>query len=127
MRSLKNRSRNLIAQWDLIHCGIVATRYTGPNPGVWIVLFVSVNLHPMRMISFAGWCKKLEPFMQAANYFNHISKSKDIDEYILLPALWQAMLPADKKTAVAIVQHFSKNAWDLDCCSELINALNIKV
>jgi hypothetical protein len=55
MQSLKNRSRNLIDQWDLIHCGVAAVRYTGRNPGVRISSFVSVNLHPMRMISFADW------------------------------------------------------------------------
>jgi hypothetical protein len=51
------------------------------------------------MIPFADWCKKLEPFMQAADSFNHITQSQEIDEYTLLPALWQAMSPVDKKTA----------------------------
>jgi hypothetical protein len=87
MCSLKNRSRNLIDQRDLIHYGVVAIGYTGCNHCVWISLFVSVNLHPMRMISFADWCKKLEPFMQAADSYNLITQSKDIDEYTLLPAL----------------------------------------
>jgi hypothetical protein len=79
------------------------------------------------MIPFADWCKKLEPFMQAADSFNLITQSQEIDEYTLLPALWQAMPPVDKKTAVAIVQRFSDNAWGLDCCSALITALKIKL
>jgi hypothetical protein len=37
------------------------------------------------------------------------------------------MLPVDKKTAAAIVQRFSDNAWGLDCCSALITALKIKM
>jgi hypothetical protein len=79
------------------------------------------------MIPFAEWCKKLEPFMQAADSFNLITQSQEIGEYTLLPALWQAMLPVDKNTAAAIVQRFSDNAWGLDCCSALITALKIKM
>jgi hypothetical protein len=60
--------------------------------------------------------------MQAADSFNLITQSQEIDEYTLLPALWQAMPPVDKKTAVAIVQRFSNNAWGHDCCSALITA-----
>jgi hypothetical protein len=79
------------------------------------------------MIPFADWCKKLEPFMQAADSFNLVTQSQKIDEHTLLPALWQVMPPVDKKTAVAIVQQFSDNAWGLDCCSALITALKIKL
>jgi len=127
MRGTKKRNSNLICQWDLIHCGVAAVRYTHHNPEVWISSFVSVNLCPMRMIPFADWCKKLEPFMQAADSFNLITQSQEIDEYTLLPALWQVMPPVDKKTAAAIVQQFSDNAWGLDCCSALITALKIKM
>ena len=127
MRGMKKRNSNLIDQWDLIHCGIAAVRYTRCNPNVWISSFVSVNLHPVRMIPFADWCKKLEPFMQAADSFNLITQSQEIDEYTLLPALWQAMSPVDKKTAATIVQRFTDNAWGLDCCSALITALKIKM
>ena len=62
MRSMKRRNSNIIDQWDLIHCGVAAVRYTHCNPEVWISSFVSVNHHPMRMIPFADWCKKLESF-----------------------------------------------------------------
>jgi len=55
----------------------------------------------------------LEPLMQAADSFNLITQSQEISEYTLLPALWQAMLPVDKKTAAAIVQRFFENAWVL--------------
>ena len=102
MRSMKRRNSNIIDQWDLIHCGVAAVRYTHCNPEVWISSFVSIYHHPMRMIPFADWCKKLESFMQAADSFNLITQSQKIDEYTLLPALWQAMPPVDKKTAVAI-------------------------
>jgi hypothetical protein len=127
MHGVKNRNSNLIDQWDFIHCGVAAVQYAHCNPEVWISSFVSVNLHPMRMIPFADWCKKLEPFMQAADSFNLITQSQEIDEYTLLPALWQAMLPVDKKTAAAIAQRFFNNAWGLDCCSALIMALKIKM
>ena len=127
MHGTKKRNSNLIDQWDLIQCGVAAVRYTNRNPEVWISSFVTVNLHHMRMIPFADWCKKLEPFMQATDSFNLITQSQEIYEYTLLPALWQAMPPVDKKTAVAIVRRFSDNAWGLDCCRALIAALKIKM
>ncbi len=58
---------------------------------------------------------------------DHGLGSQEIDEYTLLPALWQAMSPVDKKTAATIVQRFTNNAWGLDCCSALITALKIKM
>ncbi len=57
MRGMKKRNSNLIDQWDLIHFRVAAVRYTHRNSEVWISSFVSVNLHPMRMIPFADWCK----------------------------------------------------------------------
>jgi hypothetical protein len=50
--------------------------------------------------------------MQAADSFNLIRQSK----HTLLPSLWQAMPSVDKKTAVAIVEHFGKDAWNVECC-----------
>jgi hypothetical protein len=82
----------------------------------------------MRQITCAEWCKKLKPFMQASDSFNLIMQSKQIDEYMLLPSLWQAMPPGDKKTAVAIVEHFGKDTWSVECCRELtIKALKISL
>jgi hypothetical protein len=37
------------------------------------------------------------------------------------------MPPVDKKTAVAIVEHFGKDAGSVECCGELIKALNISL
>ncbi len=111
MRGMKNRNSNLIDQWDLIHCRVAAVGYTHRNREVLISLFVSVNLHPMRMIPFADWCKKLEPFMQAADSFNLITQSQEINEYTLLPVLWQAVLPVDKKTAATIIRRLNMFAY----------------
>ena len=84
---MKKRNSNLIDQWDLIHCGIAAVQYTCRNPEVWISSFESVNLYPTRMIPFADWCKKLEPFMQATDSFNLITQSQEIYEYIAASTL----------------------------------------
>ncbi len=65
--------------------------------------------------------------MQAADSFNLITQSKQIDEYVLLLSLWQAMPPVDKKTAVAIVVQFGKDAWSVECCGELIKSLKISL
>jgi len=87
MHGTKKRNSNLIDQWDLIHSGVAAIRYTKRNPEVWISSFVTVNLHHMRMIPFADWFKKLEPFMQATNSFNLITQSQEIYEYIAASTL----------------------------------------
>jgi hypothetical protein len=76
---------------DIIQCGLASIWHSDGNPGVWLSSFVSVILQPMRQIPFAEWCKKLEPFMQAADSFNLITESKQVYEYMLLPSLWQAM------------------------------------
>ncbi len=65
--------------------------------------------------------------MQAAVSFNLIAQSKNFDEYLLLPSLWQAIPPVDKKTVVAIVEHFSKDAWSVECCGELSKALKLSL
>ncbi len=65
--------------------------------------------------------------MQAADSFNLIMQSEQIDEYTLLPSLWQAMPPVEKKTVVAIVEHFGEDAWSVECCGELIKALKISL
>jgi hypothetical protein len=85
------------------------------------------HIHPMRQITFVEWCKKLVPIMQAADSFNLITQSKLIDEYTLIPSLWQVMPPIDKKTSVAIVEHFGKDAWSVECCGELIKSLKISL
>jgi hypothetical protein len=123
--SMKNRNSNLVDQWDLIHCGLASIQYSDRNRGVWISSFVSVNFHPMRQITYAEWCKNLESFMQAADSFNLIMQSEQTDKYTLLPLLWQVMPPVDKKTAVAIVEHFGEDARSVECCGELIKALKI--
>jgi hypothetical protein len=74
LQSMKNRNSNLVDQWDLIHRGLATIWYSDCNPGVWISSFVSVNYHPMRQIPFSEWCKKLDPFMQAADSFNLITQ-----------------------------------------------------
>jgi hypothetical protein len=35
------------------------------------------------------------------------------------------MPPVDKKTALEIVEHFSKDAWSVECCGESIKASKI--
>ena len=47
----------------------------------------------------------------------------DVDLYTLLPALWQAMTPAEKSLAVTIVQQHDENPWGIDCCRELTQQL----
>lgn len=123
LRTIKN-SNGFITQWDLIFCGLNAINITKKNPDIWINSFIAVNLHPRHQIPFADWCKKIEPFMKAADSFDLVTQSKTIDTYKLLPAYWQAMEPAQKRSAVAIVKRH-ESSWNLDCLLELKDALTL--
>jgi hypothetical protein len=46
---------------------------------------------------------------------------------MLLPSLWQAMPPDDRKTAVAIDEDFGEDAWSVEFCEDLIKALQISL
>jgi hypothetical protein len=124
MRSMKGKGKNIFDQWDLVLCGTQAVRYSHRHPEVWIESFKSVNLHPRFQIPFSEWCKKLEPFMMAANSFDLFTQSKDVDEYTLLPTFWQAMPTEEKKAAVAIVRRFKDEMWGAECCCELMTAMH---
>ena len=124
MRSMKGKGKNMIDQWDLVLCGTQAVRYSHRHPEVWIESFKSVNLHPRFQIPFSEWCKKLEPFMMAADSFDLFTQSKDVDEYTLLPTFWQAMPTEEKKAAVAIVRRFKDEMWGAECCCELMTAMH---
>ena len=115
-------------QWGLLQCGLAAVRHTGRTPSLWINSFKAVNLLPSNQISFEDWCKKIAPFMQASDSFDLVTQDEvDVDLYLLLPALWQAMSTADKTEAVRIVKSYENNAWDIDCCRELASALTVNM
>ena len=87
-------NRSIINQWKLVCCGLAAVHHTGAHPEIWEGSFIVVNLHPLHMISFKDWCKKLETFMKASNSFDLITQSdNNFDVYTILPPLWQAMSP----------------------------------
>ena len=121
-------NRNIIDQWKLLCCGLAAVRHTAKHPEIWDGSFRAVNLHPKHQISFEAWCKKLEPFMKAADSFNLIAQSNNnFDVYTLLPGIWQAMSPLEKQSAVDIVQRYDKNAWSVECCHNLMRALQVSL
>lgn len=126
---LKDRQycSNIVGQTSLISCGLAAVRHTSRNPDVWRKSFMAVNLHPMHMLSFKDWCKKIEKEMQAGDTFDlKMQDNNAIDEYNLLPGIWKTMAPALKQTAVNIVQkHSATNPWGVQCCSELVESLPI--
>ena len=85
-----HHNRSIINQWKLVCCGLVAVHHTSTHPEIWKWSFCAVNLHPKHMIAFKDWCKKLEPFMKAADSFDLITQSdNNFDVYTLLPSLWQ--------------------------------------
>lgn len=125
LRKERRYNSNIIDQYGLIACGLAAVRHTGRHPEIWVDSFVATNTHPTRQISFEDWCVKIAPHLQASDSFHLIKQNAEIDEYTLLPAFWQAMAPEDKKLAVEIVRKHGDNAWDLNCCRELIRSLSL--
>ena len=97
LRQLRGQNR-FVGQWSLVHVGLGAVRYTGEHPELWINSFIAVNLHPKHMLSFEDWCKKVSPFMQASDSFHLVNQDK-VDEYQLLPLMWQTMSSEDKRMA----------------------------
>ena len=112
LRQMK-RANFFIDQWSLIPCGIQAVKYTEEHPGIWINSAIAVNLHPKHRVPFDQWCKKLEPFMTAADSFNLVVQDK-IDPYQLLPAIWQSMSSNHKHRAMSIYEEHNKE-WNVSC------------
>ena len=103
-------TRSIVNQWKLVCCGLASVHHTAAHPEIWDGSFRVVNLHPKHMIAFKDWCKKLKPFMKAADSFNLITQSENsFDVYTLLPPFWQAMSSVQKQAAVDIVKRFDKN------------------
>jgi hypothetical protein len=102
---MKDRShnRNLVDQYALVHCGLAAVRKTKQNPDIWHKSFVATNTKPDEMMEFTEWCKKAEGHLQGSDSYDLIQQNMNVDKYTLLPPLWQAMLPAEKRKAVDIV------------------------
>ena len=107
LRQMK-RANNFIDQYSLIPCGIQAVKYTKEHPEIWINSAIAVNLHAKHRIPFDQWCKKIQPFMTAADSFNLVLHDK-IDPYQLLPAIWKSMSSAHKHKAMSIYCMFGVN------------------
>ena len=122
LRRMK-RANNFIDQWDLIHTGLAAIRYTKTRPYIWESSFKAVNLHPKFKLSFHDWCKKIEPFMMAADSFNLVTQD-NVDPYHLLPGIWQAMSPEHKRRALAIFKE-NGSRWNIPCLDALRTELLI--
>ena len=119
---------NIPDQWGLLHCGLAAVRHTSRTPILWINSFIAVNLLPSNQLSFEDWCKRIKPFMKASDSFDLITQNEvEVDLYLLLPSLWQAMSTVDKTEAVRIVQEHDGNAWDVACCRQLVDALKVSL
>ena len=118
-------ANGIFNQWQMVQCGLSAIRATADNPNIWINSFKAVNLHPKYQISFIDWCNKMSPFMQPADSFDLVVQD-NVDKYKLLPALWQAIPPEEKKTAVEIVQR-NNGAWSVDCMTELAKKLTLSL
>lgn len=119
------RNKNILDQYALVHCGLAAVRKTKANPEIWRKSFVSTNTKPDEMISFVDWCKKVEGLLQGSDSYDLIQQNMNVDKYTLLPAMWQAMTPAEKRKAVEVVAKHGGNAWGLECCQELSKELKV--
>ena len=70
LRNAKDMNGGVIDQWGLVHTVLYMLRVH--KSSTWTRSFHAVNLDPRTRVSFADWCKKLNPFCKQAS----LSKSK---------------------------------------------------
>ena len=62
--------------------------------------------------------------MQSSDFFDLVLQNdNNIDKYLLLPDTWQEMSIEHKTAAMEIVLKHKGNAWGVDCCRHIYDAV----
>ena len=75
------------------------------------------------MLPFKDWCKKIEHYMHAYDSFDLVNQS-NVDEYPLLPELWQSMV-TEEKSKDLYVFHLHDYMWTPSCVMDLKNNFHL--
>jgi hypothetical protein len=100
LRRTTKHTKNVTDGWQLCHVALAAVRELESK--VWIDSFRKVNLHPHYRVSFPEWCKRIAHHLQGGLSFK---PEEVIDPYVMLPAFWHGMLPAEKMVALTIFEN----------------------
>lgn len=110
-----------VDQWQLVHVGLMAVREGVENPDMWINAAKKVNLHPKFRQPFSAWLEKIAHFLEGGKTFKLEPYSTDI--YPLLPPLWHAMSPHQKRLVVEIVNR--NGGYSPQCLKELFSEAHV--
>ena len=108
-------TNGVVDQWGLVAVGLMAVRRGNANPKMWTDAAIKVNLQPPSRRSFSAWLEEKRGFLEGGKNFKMESFSNDV--YPLLPALWHAMLPVEKRLVMAIVE--LNGGYTTNCLHEL--------
>ena len=92
-----------IDQYDLVLTAMQIVR--AANAKTWVASFQRVNLDPRTRVDFPVFCKKIGGFLRASKSFKEENVTPTATEkFAMLPAFWHAMMPADRKVVMTVVQ-----------------------
>ena len=81
---MKIFNQNIVDQWGLIYSELEVNKNTTKDPEIWRDYFTKFKIHPKHQIPFQKWCKKIEPFIQAADSLNIVTENEHLDKYKLI-------------------------------------------
>ena len=116
LREAASVTRGVVDQWGLVAVGLMAVREGVKKPEMWVEAAQKVNLHPPTRRPFSVWLSEISHFLQGGKSFKMEAYSSDI--YPLLPDLWHAMDPTEKRTVMAIVER-NEGKYTPKCLHEL--------
>ena len=121
LRQAASVSKGVVDQWGLVAVGLMAVRSGTKDPQMWIDAAKKVNLHPGFRRPFADWLEEKRGFLEGGLNFKLEDYSADV--YPLLPSLWHAMLPTEKRRVMAIVER--NGGYTTNCLHELYSEAHV--
>jgi hypothetical protein len=80
-------------------------------------------------LSFAEWCEKISHFLQAGESFKHETFKTEPsveDIYGMLPQIWHAMPPVEKKVVASAANRHNKE-FGVECSNEVHRECSISM
>ena len=121
VRQQSSICQGVLDQWQLVHVGLAAVRSVAPE--IWIESFKAVNLNPRYRLEFPDWCKKISTDLEAGQQFK---LETSVDIYSILPPVWLAMEPAEKKKVSSVIDAFD-GCFPVECVQKLKSECSIAV
>ena len=121
LRQAASSTKGVIDQYGLVNVALMAVRQGNSNPQMWINAAKKVNLHPDFRRPFSTWLEEKRSFLEGGKGFKMESYSTDV--YPLLWPIWHAMVPAEKKHVMEIVER--NGGYNPKCLHELYTEVHV--